>query len=262
MSRIARTIRRAAVQLARFRRDRNGVAATEFALILPVMLVMYVGAVEITDAVYVDRRVTLTTRVVGDLIARDTLNDPPLSEFASKASAGLNAMVPANASNMTIEMTFYAVDKGGVAGAPRAFVDWRVNCTVAAYTGSAVPSVTCAVGLIGLPRCEIDESVDQNVMTPGVPLLKVRVQHRHTPILAKLFQAGVDKTGWFGFIPAGGFLLDRTYFTWPRGNQRSEGPSSPAMATLGGASADQSLAPADPAVCQAPGIPVNDRFVP
>ncbi len=66
------------------------------------MLIMYVGTVEITEAVYVDRRVTLVTRVTGDLIARDLLQDEPMTAFRDKVSAGFNAMAPANVSGLSL----------------------------------------------------------------------------------------------------------------------------------------------------------------
>ena len=47
-----------------------GVAAIEFAFIVPIMFVMFVGAVELSQAITVDRRVTQAASSVADLIAR------------------------------------------------------------------------------------------------------------------------------------------------------------------------------------------------
>ena len=54
----------------RYRADKRGVAAIEFALILPIMFVMFVGAVELSQAITVDRRVTQAASSVADLVAR------------------------------------------------------------------------------------------------------------------------------------------------------------------------------------------------
>ncbi len=48
-----------------------GVAAVEFGLIAPVMLIMLIGTIEISRAISIDRRFGLATSMVGDLVARE-----------------------------------------------------------------------------------------------------------------------------------------------------------------------------------------------
>jgi Flp pilus assembly protein TadG len=50
--------------------DSRGVAATEFAFILPVMLVMLFGTIELSSGVAVDRKVTLIARTLSDLTSQ------------------------------------------------------------------------------------------------------------------------------------------------------------------------------------------------
>lgn len=57
-------------RLKRFAVAREGVAAVEFALVLPVMLLLYVGSIELSDLISVDRRITVMAGTVGDLTAR------------------------------------------------------------------------------------------------------------------------------------------------------------------------------------------------
>jgi Flp pilus assembly protein TadG len=56
--------------LARLRQDESGVSAVEFAMLLPVMLTLYLGAVEVGQAVAIDRKVTLTSRTLADLASQ------------------------------------------------------------------------------------------------------------------------------------------------------------------------------------------------
>jgi Flp pilus assembly protein TadG len=54
----------------RFKRDQDGVAAIEFAMIVPIMAAMFIGAVELSQAITVDRRVTQVASSTADLVAR------------------------------------------------------------------------------------------------------------------------------------------------------------------------------------------------
>lgn len=56
----------------RFSDDVRGIAAVEFAFIAPILLVMLIGAVEITRAVSINKRVSVVTSMIADLVARET----------------------------------------------------------------------------------------------------------------------------------------------------------------------------------------------
>lgn len=50
--------------------DKRGVAALEFALVVPILFILLVGTVEFSQALTVDRRVTQAANSTADLIAR------------------------------------------------------------------------------------------------------------------------------------------------------------------------------------------------
>jgi Flp pilus assembly protein TadG len=59
-------------RLARkFGHDARGMAALEFACLVPIILLMLIGTVEVSRAVAMDRRFTLVTSMVADLVARE-----------------------------------------------------------------------------------------------------------------------------------------------------------------------------------------------
>ena len=85
MKKIWLRMRRRAVELAG---NNSGVAAIEFAMIIPVMAVLFVGTNEFSAGVAVDRKVTLMARTLSDLTSQNTeVTDDKLTNFfnASKA---------------------------------------------------------------------------------------------------------------------------------------------------------------------------------
>lgn len=55
---------------ARLRRETGGMAAIEFAMIVPIMFFLFVGTIEFSQALTVDRRLTQAASSTADLIAR------------------------------------------------------------------------------------------------------------------------------------------------------------------------------------------------
>lgn len=55
-----------------FWRDCRGLAAVEFAFILPLMLVLFFAMVETTNGVAIDRKVTITAQTLADIVAQAT----------------------------------------------------------------------------------------------------------------------------------------------------------------------------------------------
>jgi Flp pilus assembly protein TadG len=69
-------------------RDRRGLAAVEFALLVPMMLVAFFGVVEISSGVAVDRKVSLIARTLADLTSQSTnVVDTDLDNFFAVAAA-------------------------------------------------------------------------------------------------------------------------------------------------------------------------------
>ncbi|MDP3544744.1 TadE/TadG family type IV pilus assembly protein [Phreatobacter sp. HK31-P] len=65
--------RRAADTVSALRRDRRGVSAVEFALILPLMVTLFLATVETTQGLQADRKVSLAARTLSDLSSQATV---------------------------------------------------------------------------------------------------------------------------------------------------------------------------------------------
>ena len=78
---------------SRFAQDRRGVSAVEFAMLLPLMLTLYLGTVEISQGVGIDRKVTLTTRTVADLASQvSSINNADMTNMLNAVAVGDRAL--------------------------------------------------------------------------------------------------------------------------------------------------------------------------
>lgn len=76
--------------LRRFLTAQGGVAAVEFALVVPFMLVVYLGTSEASALITMDRKVQSVAGAVGDLVAREngTISGATLQDYF-QASSGI-----------------------------------------------------------------------------------------------------------------------------------------------------------------------------
>lgn len=111
--------------------DRNGNAAIEFALIVPLMLTLFFGTLEFSSGVAVDRKVTLVARTMSDLTSRSTtVTDTDLSNFLI---VGKSIMTPYSATPLNSTITELYVDPAN----STAKVQWSKGSTPLAV-GSTV----------------------------------------------------------------------------------------------------------------------------
>lgn len=98
-------IRRPLPSLKSFWRDRRGVSAIEFALIAPVLVLMYCGFAETTQAMMAQRRLSNIASQIGDLVAQGTQTGP--SKMTDIFNIGNLIMAPYPTA--TLKMCIYSV---------------------------------------------------------------------------------------------------------------------------------------------------------
>ncbi|AOO80080.1 TadE/TadG family type IV pilus assembly protein [Bosea vaviloviae] len=97
----------------RFARSRRGVAAIEFAFVLPVMLTVYFGIVEVAQGVMIDRKVTDLNRALADLTAQGTsISDAEMSNIFDAAQT---VMAPFTSVAPKMAIVSVVIDSSGVA---------------------------------------------------------------------------------------------------------------------------------------------------
>ncbi len=103
--------------LRRFADEESGVSAVEFAVLLPLMLTLYLGGVEVTQAVSADRKVTLIAHAVADLTAQ--ASGVATADMQNIMTAGSAIAWPYNTANLTMVVSSVLIDANG-----NATVDW------------------------------------------------------------------------------------------------------------------------------------------
>lgn len=94
-------------------RDRRGVAAIEFALILPILVTLYFGSVEVTQAVAASRKVTLVTRTVADLSSQ--VKNITAGDMNNILGATSTVAYPLGGTNLRVVVSAVTIDKDGIA---------------------------------------------------------------------------------------------------------------------------------------------------
>jgi len=99
--------------LRRFLADKRGVSAVEFAMLLPLMVTLYLGGAEVSQAIAVDRKMTLVARTLGDLTSQAmSVNDTDMSNIKAAASA---VIAPFDDTQLGITISSVIVDAQKVA---------------------------------------------------------------------------------------------------------------------------------------------------
>jgi Flp pilus assembly protein TadG len=126
----------AKISTLRLKTDEDGIVAVEFALILPVLLMLYLGLVEFAQGYRVSQKLDLLAHTLADLTAQQldngsVLGQAGMDETTIQAifSSAIPLMAPIDVS--TIQMTISEVDvEGTPSNAPttwNAYVYWTVS---------------------------------------------------------------------------------------------------------------------------------------
>jgi Flp pilus assembly protein TadG len=152
-------------------KDRRGIAATEFAIIVPIMLVMFFGTVEFSSAVAVDRKVTLVARTLSDLTSQSTTvaANPDLANFFAASTA---ILTPYSATPTKATISELYVDPATL----QARVQWSYP-----YQGGTVRAVSSTV------------AIPTALAVPGTYLIFSEVSYLYTPTIGYVMgKAGVN----------------------------------------------------------------------
>lgn len=99
--------------LRRFARDQRGVGAIEFAILFPVLLMLYLGAFELTVGLNASKRASRSAGSIADIISQRT--SITKSDLATMSSVAGAIFAPYSTAGLTLKITGIAVDANGKA---------------------------------------------------------------------------------------------------------------------------------------------------
>ncbi|PVE53472.1 pilus assembly protein [Arthrobacter sp. TPD3018] len=100
-------------------RDTRGVALIEFAMVLPILLILYLGSVQLQDGIACKRKVTIATRATADLIAQNASGSTTKSDVDNSLAAATQVMAPYRSDRAVIRLTHITIDN-----MMRVRIDW------------------------------------------------------------------------------------------------------------------------------------------
>jgi Flp pilus assembly protein TadG len=163
--------------LRRFARDREGVSAVEFAIILPFMLTLYLGGVELGDGLAIQFKTTVAARTVTDLASQYVSIDN--ANMTSILGAASTVVTPYSATNMVVTLSEITVQSNGSGK-----VIWSDSLNgTARVVGSSVTMPT-------------------NLQTNGITLLYGEVTYPYTPAM--------------GYVVTGTINIFQSIYFYPR----------------------------------------------
>jgi len=166
------------------RRAHDGVAAVEFALMLPLLAFLLFGSAEVSVMLLADRKITSLANVVGDLVAQD--DQITAAELTGIFDAAASVLQPFQTTGLCIVTTSVILNNSN-----QLTVDWsRENST----------------SIAGCIRRTTPPALNAIVIPPGGSVVVTEVRYPFQPIT--------------GFVLSSGVTLEQSFVLRPRRTDR------------------------------------------
>ena len=164
-------------QLLALSRDRDGLAAVEFALIVPILVGLYIGAVEFSNALTVDRRITSVASTIADLTAQaEEVDSDDVEDMFNAARA---IMTPYASDGISIVLTSVVADEDN-----KTTVHW-----------------SCSVGSEGAHAKGSAYTLPENLTQPFTSVIVAEVEYTYSPPVVKYLDQDVNLSETFYLRP-------------------------------------------------------------
>jgi Flp pilus assembly protein TadG len=181
----------------RFARDRSGVAALEFALIVPLLLALYFVTMEVAQAIETNKKVGRAASMAADLVAQ--MPEIPRSELEGIMRIGEATMQPYNRSDLNITVTAIEVTDEAT---PRVQVVWEGKLVNGEYSE-------------GVPKGTAVDDLPPTLRIEGSFLIRAESELDYEPVIT--WTASESAKSAIGLAAAfDGISMKETYYLRPR----------------------------------------------
>ncbi|WP_246570574.1 TadE/TadG family type IV pilus assembly protein [Bradyrhizobium sp. DASA03005] len=179
MRAIANIWRNAGGSVRGFVADKRALAATEFAIIVPLMLVMFFGTVEFSSAVAIDRKITLIARTLSDLTSQSTTLDD--ASMKDSFTASISVVMPYDATLVKGTISQIYIDANSVAK-----VQWSKAGTIA--SGATQATLATSTRTAG---DTVTTMIPPTLLIPSSYLILSEVKYTYTPTIGYVLKSSV-----------------------------------------------------------------------
>jgi Flp pilus assembly protein TadG len=170
----------------RFARGEEGVAAVEFALILPLLLLLYFGSMEAAVLFTADKRVNSVSATVGDLVSQWDARDGkiPTATMNDYFSAAAGILAPYSTPTLKQVITVVQVKANGTTK-----ILWSQG-----YNGGLARTV-------GQPFAGLPTTSAMNMMAVGGCVIAAETTYLYKPLLGLVFNPALTLAHTNYFMP-------------------------------------------------------------
>ncbi len=164
---------------SRFTLHEGGMAAVEFSLILPILVLLWLGGVEVTQGLSMDRRLNNLCSSIGDLVSRTkTITKANINQIFDIAPG---AIYPYDTTSLEMRVSAVNVDD-----AQNATVGWsRANSGTTAYT----------------PGDSVNSIVPATLRVAGTQIIMAEVNYTYKPAVGYVITGDIDLSDRLFFVP-------------------------------------------------------------
>jgi Flp pilus assembly protein TadG len=197
-----------------FRKSRGGVAAVEFAMLMPLMILMFFGTVELTQGFAAARKLDYLARDLADLTAQST-STLSSTDTATIFGAASSVFYPFSNAQMALTGIIF---KTGSDNLEHAYTDWSV---VGPNGGTARPCGELKrTSVAGNSPPAVPDALFPAAGSASTTIIVADVSYTYQPLIGSTFMAIGSNGSHLGSSTVASIPMQQTSYMQPRALSR------------------------------------------